>query len=72
MSKIKIISILGIWLAVLPYFGFPLFLKNILISISALFVLYLSYLAYRDARAGEEKEKTFDNFSENGDFNENK
>ncbi len=72
MSKIKIISILGVWLTALPYLGFPLSIKNILISFSALFILYLNYLVYRNSGAGEQKKEAFDSFSENSDFKENK
>jgi hypothetical protein len=71
MSKIKIIFILGIWVAILSYLGFPYSLKNILFFITGLGIMYLCYLLYRDLKVGETKEKTFDNFSENGNFNKN-
>jgi hypothetical protein len=72
MSKLKIIFILGIWVAVLPFLGFPYSLKNTLFSITGLGIIYLSYLLFNTLKAGETKEKTFDNFSENSDFSENK
>jgi hypothetical protein len=70
MSKVKIIFGLSIWVTVLPYLGFPSSLKNILFSISGLGLIYLSYLLFRDFKAGETEEKTFDNFSENHNFDE--
>ncbi len=70
MSKEKIIFILGIWIAVLPYLGFPLSLKNSLLLITGLSLVYLGYLLYKDAKASEKKGKTFDNFSENSNFSE--
>jgi len=70
MSKVKIIFGLGIWVAILSYLGFPLSLKNVLFSITGVGIMYLGYLLYKDLKAGETDEKTFDNFSENGNFNE--
>jgi len=72
MSKVKIIFVLGIWVAILSYLGFPLSLKNVLFLITGVGIMYLSYLLYRDLKVGETGEKTFDNFSENGNFNEQK
>lgn len=72
MSKVKIIFILSIWIIILPYLGFPYSLKNTLFSITGLVLVYFSYLLYNDFKKGESKEKKFDNFSENSDFNEEK
>lgn len=71
MSKLKIIFVLGIWVAILPYLGFPLSLKNVFFSITGLGIIYLCYLLYKDLKVGETDEKTFDNFSENGNFDDN-
>ena len=71
MSKVKIIFVLGVWVAILSYLGFPYSLKNILFSITGLGIIYLCYLLYKDLKVGETKGKTFDNFSENSNFNEN-
>lgn len=71
MSKVKIIFGLAIWVTILPYLGFPYSLKNILFSVTGLGLVYFAYILYRDLKAGETKEKTFDNFSENSSFNEN-
>ncbi|MFA4975171.1 MAG: hypothetical protein WC839_01230 [Candidatus Paceibacterota bacterium] len=72
MNKVKIIFILSVWIIILPYLGFPYSLKNILFSITGLVLVYFSYLLYNDFKKGESKEKKFDNFSENSDFNEEK
>ena len=60
---------LGIWLAILPYLGFPYSWKDILTTLTGLVFIGLSYLLYKDYKATEDKKKTFDNFSENKDFN---
>jgi hypothetical protein len=72
MNKVKAVFVLGIWVAILPYLGFPYSLKNILYSITGLVLMYSSFVMYRDfKKISKMKEKTFDNFSENKDFNEN-
>jgi hypothetical protein len=71
MSKVKIIFALGVWIAVLPYLGFPYSLKNTLFSITGLGLIYIGYVLYQNYKAGESKEKKFDNFSENSNFIEN-
>ncbi len=72
MSKVKIIFGLSVWITLLPYLGFPLSLKNALFSLTGLGLVYLSYMLYKDLKAGETEEKIFDNFSENSDFGEDK
>ena len=62
----------GVWVAVLPYLGFPASLKDIFFTVTGLGIIYLGFMLYKESKAGEEiKEKTFDNFSENQNFNEN-
>ena len=57
---------LGIWLAVLPYLGFPYSWKGVLTTLTGLAIVYYSYMIYREFRIKEiKKGKTFDNFSEN-------
>lgn len=68
MSKIKIILILGIWIAVLPFLGFPYSFKNILFTITGIALIYLSYITYKKERSDESKNENFENFSENKDF----
>ena len=69
MSKTRILFILGVWVAVLPYLGFPTIWKNILFTLSGLGLALGSYMIRKDAQRGEGG--NFDNFSENGDFAEN-
>ncbi len=60
-------------MAVLPYLGFPLSFKNILMTLCGLEVAYLGYYFYgqKDKKdADKEKTEVFDNFSENGEFAE--
>jgi len=66
MRKAYIFLVLGIWVAVLPYLGFPYSWKDILTTISGLVLMFFSYMLYREFKKGEtKKEKTFENFSEN-------
>ena len=72
MIKARILLFLGIWVAVLPYLGFPSSWKDILFTISGLGLVYLSYMLYQEYKIEEKEEKTFDNFSENKSFTEEK
>lgn len=65
MSKVKIIFVLGVWVAILPYLGFPYSFKNLLFSVTGLGLVYIGYLFYKDSEKEKIEEKTFDNFSEN-------
>ena len=65
MRKARILLVLGLWIAVLPYLGFPYSWKDILTSISGLGLICFSYMLYRELKKGEVKEETFDNFREN-------
>jgi hypothetical protein len=66
MKKARTLLILAIWIALLPYLGFPVFWKNLLFLITGLALAYISYLEYRKARSKDNlKKKVFDNFSEN-------
>ena len=71
MYKSYILLILGIWVAVLPYLGFPYSWKNILATLSGFGLIYVSFILYKESKIKEVKEeKIFDNFSENKFFNE--
>jgi hypothetical protein len=66
MRKARIFLILGIWIAVLPYLGFPYSWKDILTTLSGLGLIYVSFMLYKESKIMEiKKEKTFDNFSDN-------
>jgi hypothetical protein len=71
MSKVKIIFALSIWITLLSFLGFPYSLKSVLFTISGLGLVFVNFMLFRDLKAGEIEEKTFDNFSENNNFNEN-
>lgn len=66
MQTARTLLILGIWIAVLPYLGFPLFFKNILLTLSGFSLIYIAYGLYVKIKlALEKKKRKFDNFSEN-------
>ena len=69
MRTERTLFIAGIWIAVLPYLGFPYSWKNVLFTISGLGLLYVSYTLYR-AKQAKPEEKESDNFSENFGFTE--
>jgi hypothetical protein len=71
MSKPRILLILGIWVTILPYLGFPNSWKDVLYTITGLGLLGLSYFLYRDYKIKEDKNGDFDNFRENSDFSIN-
>lgn len=71
MRKAYILLILGIWVAVLPYLGFPYSWKDVLTTLSGFGLIYVSFIIYKESKKKENKEeKTFDNFSENKFFDE--
>ena len=70
MKRARILLLLGLWIAILPYLGFPSSWKSVLFSITGLGLIYFGYVLYREFKASENQVKTFDNFSENHDFNE--
>ncbi len=72
MRKIRLLLILGFLVIILPYLGFPYAIKNILISLSGFGVVYLSYILFSQNKRILNEKPTFENFSENHDFIENK
>lgn len=68
MKRARILLFLGLWVAVLPYLGFPSSWKNVLFTISGLGLIYFSYIFYKELKVDEKQAKTFDNFSENNVF----
>ena len=72
MRKVRILLVLGIWVAILPYLGFPYSWKDILTTLSGLGLIWVSFLLYKESKIKEiKKEKIFDNFRENSDFIKN-
>lgn len=70
MRKAQILLFLGIWIAILPYLGFPYSWKEILYTLTGLNIIFFSYVLYREYNTKEIDKKTFDNFRENKDFTE--
>jgi len=69
MSKPKKFLTLGVWIIILPFLGFPMGIRNLLFVLSGLVLVYLSYGLYLESEKGSKDKETFDNFSENKDFN---
>jgi flagellar biosynthesis component FlhA len=61
---------LGILMAVLPYLGFPAGWKNFLFTLLGLGLALFAYLLHRDSKKENVVAETFENFSENSDFDE--
>ncbi len=70
MKKIRVLLILGLWIAILPYLGFPSTWKNILFSLSGMTLVYFSYMMYVGTKSKKIAKKSFENFSENQNFPE--
>jgi len=71
MKKARILLTLGVWIAILPYLGFPYSWKNILFSLTGLVLIFLAYRFYIEYKKSViHKKEEFDNFLENKDFNE--
>ncbi len=71
MSKINAILILGAWTAILPFLGFPYFVKNILFSLTGIAVICLACFLRKEFRKQTPKQKaSVESFSENGNFME--
>ena len=66
MRKARVLLILGIWITILSYLGFPYSWKDVLFTLSGLVLIYFSYNIYKESKEKNTK-KTFDNFRENGD-----
>ena len=66
MRKAYILLILGIWVMILPFLGFPFSWKDDLTALSGLGIIFVSYMFYKEFKRGEiKKTKVFDNFFEN-------
>ena len=71
MKRARILLTFGIWVAILPYLGFPYVWKDTLFTLTGLGLVYFGYILYKEfkIREGKSKPKSFDNFSENHNFN---
>ena len=68
MRKARILLILGTWVAILPFLGFPYSWKDTLSFLTGIILICFSYILYMDYKNKENKEGTFDNFKENNNF----
>lgn len=50
MRKERTLLILGIWVAILPFLGFPQSWRKILFLITGFLMIYLAYLFYLEAK----------------------
>lgn len=70
MRKARILLFLGIWVAVMPYLGFPSNWKSVLLSLTGFGLIYFSYVLYAENKEKESNIKVFDNFSENYNYDD--
>lgn len=78
MHIARILLILGVWVGVLRYLGFPDALEKILFSVTGFVFIYLGLLVHKENKSRLEKdrknnnkeEKSFENFSENRNFSD--
>lgn len=70
MKRARLFLFLGVWVALLPYLGFPRSIKNMFFVLTGLVLAYIGYVVYRESkrRIGKLDKKTFENFSENQGF----
>ena len=69
MKRARLLLGIGIWVALLPHFGLPLLIKNILFLLTGLVLVYLALVIYKQIRQSQKTEKSFDNFTENNQEN---
>lgn len=68
MRRARILLTLGIWVAILPYLGFPGSWKDVFFIVTGLILIYISYALYKEFKIKSGKSDSFDNFSENKHF----
>jgi hypothetical protein len=73
MRKEKTLFLIGLWVIILPYLGFPNSWRNVLFIITGLAIIYLAYLFYLETRQRLSKiVKQDKNFVDNIEEKENK
>jgi hypothetical protein len=62
--------LIGVWVAILPYLGFPISWKNSLFTLTGLGIAYFAFVLYKEFNhsANKPKDQMPDNFSENKNF----
>jgi len=71
MLRARMILLIGVWVAILPYLGFPYLWKNVLFTITGLGIIFLALVLFKEHKTRNKIKETFENFSENSDFNTN-
>lgn len=73
MRRIRTLLFFGIWIAILPYLGFPYFWRNVLFTVSGMVLIGFAYVLYAEHNKRNRKNggRTFENFSENRNFEVN-
>jgi heme O synthase-like polyprenyltransferase len=67
MRKERTLLILGIWVMILPFLGFPNTWKQIMSTITGIALIYLAYLYYHQAKSRTKKQNTMKSFVDNVD-----
>jgi hypothetical protein len=68
MKDARKLLILGTWVAILPFLGIPYSWQDVLVFLTGLVLLFLSYSKYK--KDTKKPGKEFDSFRENFDFKE--
>lgn len=70
MLQARILFTIGLWVAVLPFLGFPKNIKNILFILTGLFIVYIGLVVYKKIKLSKEstKKNSSETFMENRDF----
>ena len=55
----------GVFIAVLPYLGFPYIWKNIFFTLLGLGISFFAYILHKNSKVKKTEEKIFENFKEN-------
>ena len=50
MRKEKTLFIIGLWIAILPFLGFPINMRKVLFLLTGLAIMYLAYLFYLEVK----------------------
>ena len=65
MRKEKTLLILGVWVTILPFLGFPSDWKSTFFVLTGLSLIYLSYIFYQEFRSRIPKDKEMKTFTDN-------
>ncbi len=70
MLQARILFSIGLWVAILPFLGFPKNIKNILFVLTGLFIIYIGLVVYKKIKLSKDstKKNSAESFMENRDF----